>query len=473
MASIIKRKKSYSVVYNYTDENGEVKQKWETCRNHQDALKRKAEVENDLNKGTFIPPNDQTVREFMYDFVTMYGEQKWGVSMYDMSTGMIENYINPLIGDLKIQSITTRTTDKFVQALLKTPAVGSPFRPNKEGKMVTEKTAEKVIKLLRCAFGQAVRWDLISKNPFEHTLCRKTTYTRRDIWDAETIMKALNECEDSRLYIAMNLSFACSLRVGEILGLTWDNVHITDEDIANDDAWIYVDKELERVSKRSISALGEKNIIKVFVPLMPNTSTRVILKTPKTESSIRKVWLPKTLAYILKEWQKAQNELKEYLGEEYQDYNLVLALPNGRPCENRIIAKEFEKLKKKANLPNVVFHSLRHSSTTYKLKLNHGDLKATQGDTGHAQIDMITDIYAHILDEDRKINAQKFETAFYGTRDLRNVRNPDAAQNAETPPQGSQSQTLDLASLIDQIQKNPELANTLAALIANGVKANS
>ena len=206
---------------------------------------------------------------------------------------------------------------------------------------------------------------------------------------------------------------------------------------------------------------------------MPNTSTRVILKTPKTESSIRKVWLPKTLAYILKEWQKAQNELKEYLGEEYQDYNLVLALPNGRPCENRIIAKEFEKLKKKANLPNVVFHSLRHSSTTYKLKLNHGDLKATQGDTGHAQIDMITDIYAHILDEDRKINAQKFETAFYGTRDLRNVRNPDAAQNAETPPQGSQSQTLDLASLIDQIQKNPELANTLAALIANGVKANS
>ena len=59
----------------------------------------------------------------------------------------------------------------------------------------------------------------------------------------------------------------------------------------------------------------------------------------------------------------------------------------------------------------MVFHSLRHSSTTYKLKLNHGDLKATQGDTGHAEIDMITSIYAHILDEDRKVNAQKFETA--------------------------------------------------------------
>ena len=106
MASIIKRKKSYSVVYNYTDENGEVKQKWETCRNHQDALKRKAEEENDLNKGTFIPPNDQTVREFLYDFVTVYGEQKWGVSMYDMITDI---YAHILDEDRKINAQKSET----------------------------------------------------------------------------------------------------------------------------------------------------------------------------------------------------------------------------------------------------------------------------------------------------------------------------------------------------------------------------
>ena len=50
--------------------------------------------------------------------------------------------------------------------------------------------------------------------------------------------------------------------------------------------------------------------------------------------------------------------------------------------------------------------SIQYYSITNKLKLNHGDLKATQGDTGHAEIDMITKVYAHILDEDRKINAQ-------------------------------------------------------------------
>src|SRR5699024_543763 len=87
---------------------------------------------------------------------------------------------------------------------------------------------------------------------------------------------------------------------------------------------------------------------------------------PKTESSIRKVWLPKTLAYILREWKSAQDELRALLRDEYQDYDLVVALANGRPCEDRIILKSFEKLREKAGLPKVVFHSLRHSSTTYK-----------------------------------------------------------------------------------------------------------
>ena len=215
--------------------------------------------------------------------------------------------------------------------------------------------------------------------------------------------------------------------------LAWRNVHIEDEDIAQDNAYVYIEQELTRASKRAIEMLGEKDIYHIFTPLMPNTSTRVILKKPKTDSSVRKIWLPKTLAYILREW--------------------------------RIINKEFALLKEKAELPNVVFHSLRHSSTTYKLKLNHGDLKATQGDTGHAEIDMITKVYAHILDEDRKINAQKFESAFYTNA------NPDL-RHVTAPPEPQAVQTVDLAALIEQLQQNPELANTLATLIAASKSSN-
>ena len=59
-----------------------------------------------------------------------------------------------------------------------------------------------------------------------------------------------------------------------------------------------------------------------------------------------------------------------------------------------------------------MFHSLRHTSVTYKLKLNGGDIKAVQGDSGHSQINMVTDVYSHIIDDDRRKNAELFEEAF-------------------------------------------------------------
>lgn len=80
--------------------------------------------------------------------------------------------------------------------------------------------------------------------------------------------------------------------------------------------------------------------------------------------------------------------------------------------------------------------------------------------TGHAQIDMITSVYAHILDEDRKINAQKFESAFYANPDLRSVRPPEE-------PKEPAPATLDLEALVEQLRNSPELANTLAALLAS------
>lgn len=137
----------------------------------------------------------------------------------------------------------------------------------------------------------------------------------------------------------------------------------------------------------------------------------------------------------------------------------MLTLPNGRPVENRIMEKEFSRLREKAGLPYVVFHSLRHSSTTYKLKLNHGDLKATQGDTGHAHIDMITDVYAHILDEDRRVNAQKFEATFYAKNSVKLLRNVEPPENANA----------DLTKLISVLEQSPELV----AILTKALKQNA
>ena len=457
MASIQKRGKKYAVVYTYTDSADVKRQKWETYGTKKEAAARKAQVENEMNNGTFIPPSSVTVRDFLADFVELYGSKRWGLSAYSGNTGIINNYINPVIGDMNVQDVTRRTVDSFIAQLQKMKPVSTTYR-NARSEFLPPNTIEKVCKVLHCAFRQAVRWDMVPKNPFDDVLLPKKEKNPRAIWTADIIRQALDNCSEGKLYVAINLSFACSLRIGEIVGLTWDNIHISDADIANDNAYLCVEKELARVKESSLAVLGEEEIIKKFPRTMylENASTVIVLKTPKTESSVRKVWMPKTVAYILREWKDSQDKQKEFLGDEYLDYNLVVALPNGRPCEETVISNAFRRLKRDAKLPNVVFHSLRHSSTTYKLKLNHGDIKATQGDTGHSQADMVTKVYAHILDEDRKVNAQKFESAFYANPDLRSVKALDEPQTA-----------LDVQSIIVQLQQSPELLSALTSLISN------
>lgn len=237
---------------------------------------------------------------------------------------------------------------------------------------------------------------------------------------------------------------------------------MSDQEIAADNAHIFIEKELARIDQEAIDVVGSKDILFVFPRLMGGKSkTRLVFKKPKTDSSIRKVWLPKTLAYILRDWKERQDKLKEFMGSDYIDYDLVLAQETGRPCEDRIIGNQFERLKKSAGLPNVVFHSLRHSSTTYKLMINHGDIKAVQGDNGHAQAAMVTEVYSHILDENRKINAQRFEVDFYASPDMRAT---EAAIRQQEYPESSPALPLD--QLVEQLKNNPVLAKELAKQLA-------
>lgn len=76
--------------------------------------------------------------------------------------------------------------------------------------------------------------------------------------------------------------------------------------------------------------VGNSDILFVFPRLMGGKSTtRLVLKKPKTESGIRRVWIPKTQAMILRDRKEKQDKLKEFMGEDFIDYNLVLARKRG------------------------------------------------------------------------------------------------------------------------------------------------
>lgn len=237
-------------------------------------------------------------------------------------------------------------------------------------------------------------------------------------------------------------------------------LEISPEAIAEGKAYIQVNKELQRVSRDTLTKLDSKDVMLVFPPMSSRTTTVQVLKAPKTASSVRKIFLPRTVAEMLIKWKEGQQEVIEALGDEYQDFDLVMAGPLGMPTEAGTINAAFRSLIEKNDLPRVVFHSLRHSSITYKLKLNGGDVKAVQGDSGHAQVKMVTDVYSHILDDDRRNNARLFEEAFYsgaGKDPTKQVPEPqpEAAPAADVSP--------DTATLLKLLQ-NPEMAALLKTL---------
>ena len=124
-------------------------------------------------------------------------------------------------------------------------------------------------------------------------------------------------CADkSKLLLAIRfVPYTNSLRLGELLGLTWDCVDISPEAIEKNRAYVFINKESQRIRKESLNALDGKDVLLVFPTNHKKNSTVRILKTPKTESSVRKIFLPKSVANMLVDWKAEQDEMKEILGE--------------------------------------------------------------------------------------------------------------------------------------------------------------
>lgn len=390
--------------------------------------------------------------------MSIYGVNSWAMSTYESRRALMRNYISPLIGDVQLSDISPRMMDKFYRDLLSVKAVVVKNRtPTNE--YLTPHTVREIHKLLRCAFNQAVRWELMPRNPVLNAPLPKEERKERDIWTPDTLAKAMEVCDDPILSLALNLAFSCSLRMGEMLGLTWDCVDISPHSIENKNASIYINKELQRVTREALEELSDKGVLKKFPPCIASTHMALVLKEPKTKTSVRRVYLPATVANMLVERRKEIEELMDLFGDEYIDNDLVFCSSNGRPLESAVINRSFNRLIEKHGLPKVVFHSLRHSSITYKLKLNGGDMKAVQGDSGHAQMKMVADVYSHIIDEDRCLNAQKLEAAFYGTKE-----NPEPAPLPK-PQTASEAAEEDPDTLkILQLLQNPETAALLKQL---------
>lgn len=89
--------------------------------------------------------------------------------------------------------------------------------------------------------------------------------------------------------------------------------------------------------------------------------------------------------------------------------------------------------------------------------LSGGDIKGVQGDTGHAQATMVTERYAHILDDNRRVNAERFQQQFYSSPVSEEpAKQPDSIQELDAG--GKQ------ALLLKLLAESPEMASMIKSL---------
>lgn len=387
MASIVKRNKSFSVVYT-TYEGDEKKQKWETYHSYEAALNRKEQLnlvqQYEKERAQY---KEGTLAQFLEEYVKLYGRIHWTCSTYTRNESLIRNYIVPFIGSMRLSEFSPKVIAVLYSTLQSNPKITPSILTN-------------IHKLLHSAFEQAVLWEYVPGNPFRKAKVPKALPNEISMMTIDEIKMLLLNCDNPMLTIAIHLAFAGSLRKGEILALTWENVDY-------EKGTVSVSKTLKRVRRDVVDALNGKDILYQFPAVFDEGRTVTVLKRPKTKSSIRTVYLPDYVLDVLREWKETLKPVKR------NHPDLILRYSNGRPLSEETLSRLLEKQLMKIGLPKVTFHSLRHSSITYKLILTGGNIKAVQGDSGHAQAEMITERYGHIIDSCRKQCSKDFEEDFY------------------------------------------------------------
>jgi integrase len=252
--------------------------------------------------------------------------------------------------------------------------------------------------LLHAALRHAVRWGLLVRNPCDMVDPPRRVTPEMRVLDEEQVRLFLAEARRSSphytLYLAAILT---GMRQGELMGLRWRDVDFV---------------------------VGVASIQQTFYQM----GKQQFFKEPKTPRARRNVALPKAMIEELRRGREQQAGYRALFGSEYQDHDLIFCQPNGKPLRaNNIVRRDFKWVLKRAGLPQIRFHDLRHCHAT--LLLRHGvHPKIVQERLGHATPAFTLQVYSHVLPG---LQAEAAEVL--GSR-LLNGEGSSPGQHFATPP---------------------------------------
>ena len=365
-AFIRKRSKNYIVYLEYKDpETNKKKQKnMGSFEKKRDASKKLTEIKDSIYNEDFILPNKITLGNFILEFLEKY-KINLSITTYNCYLRICNKYIIPMLGNIKIEDLKPIHVQNYVDDLI---GILSP------------QTLKVHINILNLAIKRAYRLRMIRENIMDCIEIPKSKKFKNEIYNQEDMVKLLKISKETELELPIYLASGLGLRISEVLGLTWNNIDFNENSIT-----------IDKITVRN--------------------NGKVILKDPKTESSIRTISAPIEIINMLKDYKRKYIEAKLKYNITNSN-NLIFFDKNGQPIAQDVLSKKFSRFLEVNNLKHIRFHDLRHSHVTLLIN-SKIPIKVISERVGHSNINTTLNIYSHVLKEMDKEASDKISESLF------------------------------------------------------------
>lgn len=344
------------------------KRRWFYGRTEEEVQEQVDEARYLAKRGRIVLGTRQTVEQFLEEWLAGMKPPRIRERSYIMYGGHIRRAL-PTIGAIRLTKLTSRHLQLFYADLGETHAPA---------------TIRAMHAVLHQALEQAVRWDLLVRNPADGVQLPKREQAERLTLTRDQVRVLLEGTSGTRWHAFLALMCSTGLRIAEEAGLLW-----TDLDEAN-------------------------QTLSVHQQVLRRTGAGLCYGPVKSRSSYRTIPLPTGVLQALKKHRAIQAEERLKKGPEWEDHGLIFPTLAGKPNDPRWIRDSFNRILEELELPRITPHQLRHTAATLLLEENKHPL-GVKNLLGHSSVAITLDVYSHVTPRVQRELADTMDQLLFGS----------------------------------------------------------
>lgn len=348
--------------------------------------KRKAQIEcarliSEMQRGSYLEPNKITVAQYL-DLWLADVRARVSPKTFERYQQVCHKNITPLLGDVLLPKLKpAQISQAYAMALI------SGRRKRIGG--LSPRTVHHMHVILKGALTQAVKWDMLLRNPAAAVIPPKVGHAPMRTYDLNQTAELMEALQGKRIFAPTILAVLCGLRRGEITALQWRNVDLT-------------------VGQLAVVQSAEQ------------TKAGVRYKEPKNGRP-RTVSLSATVVAELKAHRARQAQELLKIGKRLSDDDFVVAQADGSPLQPHSLGQEWVRFLAGSTLPRIRFHDLRHAHATHLLASGVHPKVASER-LGHSKVGITLDLYSHVLPNMQKDAVALVDDALHAAIEKRSTK---------------------------------------------------